>query len=443
MKICFLGIGGVSMAKLAAYLKSLGFYVYGQDRTESDATRALKKLGINVFIGENFVGVKNADIVVFSSAISESSYELTAAKSLKIPVIKRAELLAMILRRFKNSIGVAGSHGKTTVTKMIATVLKVAKINFFEHIGAFEGEFNSHFIKTPEFAVSEVCEYKKNIAYVTVKTAVVLNADNDHLDSYGNVSELKKEFYKYLDRAQIKIINADDVNLKEYASRFNGGNKTPCLYSYGIVNIADYTANNLSESEGEYSFDVYKSGAAFLKIKLRVLGLHNVYNALAAIAALDLNGVSAQDIKFGIESYAGAVRRFEKLGEFGKTTIIADYAHHPTEIKATLKTMKELYGEDYVVIFQPHTYSRTKILFDDFISALCEEELVIYKTYAARESYDEAGDGARLAKELFASYVKTPAEIFEYINTGNKKAALIMGAGDIYDEVKKMLKQDC
>lgn len=439
MKICFLGIGGVSMAKLAAYLKSLGFFVYGQDKTESDATRELKKRDVNVFIGENFAGVKNADIVVYSSAISESSYELSAAKALKIPVIKRAELLGMILRRFKKSIGVAGSHGKTTVTKMIATVLRVAKINFFEHVGAFEGEFDSRFIKTPEFAVCEVCEYKKNIAYVTVKTAVVLNADNDHLDSYGDVSELKKEFFNYLNRAQIKIINADDVNLKEYGSRFNGGNKTPCVYSYGIENIADYTAKNLSESGGAYKFDVYKSGALFLKIKLRVLGLHNVYNALAAIAALDLNGVGAQDLKLGIEGYAGAVRRFEKLGNIGKTAIIADYAHHPTEIKATLKTMKELYGEDYAVIFQPHTYSRTKILFDDFFSALRGEQLAIYKTYAARESYDEAGDGARLAKALSSDYFKTPAEIFEYVKNGNKKAVLIMGAGDIYDEVKKLL----
>ena len=146
------------MAKLAAYLKSLGFFVYGQDKTESDATRELKKRDVNVFIGENFAGVKNADIVVYSSAISESSYELSAAKALKIPVIKRAELLGMILRRFKKSIGVAGSHGKTTVTKMIATVLRGAKINFFEHVGAFEGEFDSRFTKTPEFAVSEVCE---------------------------------------------------------------------------------------------------------------------------------------------------------------------------------------------------------------------------------------------------------------------------------------------
>ena len=360
MKICFLGIGGVSMAKLAAYLKSLGFFVYGQDKAESDATRELKKRGINVFIGENFVGVKNADIVVFSSAISENSFELATAKSLKIPVIKRAELLAMILKRFNKSVGVAGSHGKTTATKMIATVLNRAKIDCFEHVGAFEGVLTPDFFKTPEFAVSEICEYKKNIAYITVKTAVVLNADNDHLDSYGDVSELKEEFFRYLNRAEIKIINADDKNLSEYILRFKNG-KNRCVYSYGIENFADYTAKNLTDSGGKYSFDVYKSGELFLKIKLRVLGLHNVYNALAAIAALDLNGVNAQDIKSGIESYAGAARRFEIMGKIGKTAIIADYAHHPTEIKATLKTMKELYGKDYAVIFQPHTYSRTKI----------------------------------------------------------------------------------
>lgn len=438
MKICFLGIGGVSMAKLAAYLKSIGFYVFGQDKFESEATLELKKIGVSVFIGENFIGVKSADIVVYSSAVSENSYELSVCEKLKIPVLKRAELLGKVLKKFDNSIGVAGSHGKTTVTKMIKTVFDAANVNCFEHIGAFEGAFQPQFTKTPKYAVSEVCEYKKNIAYINVKTAVLLNVDNDHLDCYGTIDKLKEEFFAYLNRSKIKIINIDDKNSIDYL-RSVCGKET---YTYGVSEKADYRAENLAESGGAYSFAVLKRGEVFLKIKLRVLGLHNVYNALAAVAALDLNGIDGLKIKEGVENYSGATRRFEALGEFNGVRIIADYAHHPSEIKAVLKTMKEVYGDDYVVVFQPHTYSRTKILFDDFCGVLESEKLAVYKTYPARESYDVSGDGVRLSKALNAEYITSIDKVFDFISSSNKKAAIIMGAGDLYYGVKTPLNKN-
>lgn len=425
------------MAKLAAYLKSIGFFVFGQDKEESDTTRELKNIGISVYIGENFIGVKNADIVVYSSAISENSFELGFCRSQKIPVLKRAELLGMVLNKFENTIGVAGSHGKTTTAKMIKTVFDAANLNCFEHIGVFEGEFQPTFIKKPQFAVSEVCEYKKNIAYVNVKTAVLLNADNDHLDSYGTIDELKKEFYNFLDRAKIKVINADDSGAAEYLSLRNDDK----IYSYAIYSSADYRAENLTENSGAYSFDVFKKGEFFLTIKLRVFGMHNVYNALAAIAALDLNGVDKLKIKGGTEKYSGAVRRFEVLGSLNGVKVIADYAHHPSEIRATLNAMKEIYGDDYLVVFQPHTYSRTKILFDDFCKVLNCELLAVYKTYPARENFDPAGDGAKLAAALNAKYITLPEKISEFVSSSNKKAALIMGAGDIYNAVKNLLNK--
>lgn len=436
MKICFLGIGGVSMAKLAVHLKSLGFYVYGQDRRESVITTELKRLGISIFIGENLETVKGADIVVYTSAIEENSFELNLARLLKIPILKRAELLGIILKKFNRSIGVSGSHGKTTVTKMISKALTLSKIDTFEHAGAFEGNFNCGITKKTDIAVAEVCEYKKNISYIKVKTAIVLNIDNDHLDCYGKIELLLNEFLNYLNRSEIKIINLDDYYLREHILKTIDKNN---LYTYGIENCADYTAKNICCDLGMYSFEVFKNKTHYLNLKLRVAGKHEIYNALAAIAALDLNGLSPSEIKTGVENYSGVVRRFENLGELCGVPIIADYAHHPTEINATLKTMSEVYGGDFSVVFQPHTYSRTRILFDEFISALKGQNVAIYKTYPARERYDFRGDGELLAKKLNAIYVKSQSELKEFIIKSKVKALLIMGAGDIYEIVKELI----
>ena len=431
----FIGVCGAGMSILAKYLKYSGFIVSGSDIIKNEIYSELISCGINVFIGHNKQNVQNADIVVVSSSIKEDNVEYLEALRLEKAIYKRAQLLGLITSTIKNSIGIAGTHGKTTSTAMATHILKRSLINFTSFIGGNDLLYNNFvYNDDSKFLVSEVCEYDRNIKHVSPYVSVVLNIDNDHLDCYKGVLDLKNEFYEYLSRSKYKIVCFDDKSLKEY----NSNN----VISFAINEEADYKAENIKNEDGKYSFTVKLKNGNNIQIKLNVLGKHNIYNALSNIALFD--GVFNFDenvIKSGIESFVGVKRRFEYLGKLNDFNIYADYCHHPTEIKETLKVYKEFLKGDYKVIFQPHTFSRTEILFSDFVHVLKNENILIFSTYPAREKYNYKGSAKRLAKSLKCKYIKNEIKLKNTLKKRKfTKNYIILGAGDLYDIMTNFIK---
>ena len=434
-KFYFVGIGGIGMSSLALYLSKKGCVVAGSDRAYSDILKTLQLNGVDAKVGSYDNLIKNYDVIVYSSAINDQNLEIVAAKKLNKILISRAELLSSILSCYRYTVGVAGTHGKTTATCMLSHIFTCASVPITSFIGGIDLKFNNLISNGIDTAISEVCEYKGNVDKINSYVAVVLNVDNDHLDYYKTFDNLKSSFINFLQRSEYKIINADDEVLKNYKSKN--------VISYGVNASADYKAEKLRSVNGKYIFDVYKRDKKYLTVKLDVYGKHNVYNALSAIAVCDyVFKIDKQKIIDGLYNYKGCLRRMEYLGKYLGVDVIADYCHHPKEIEKTLDMAKEKYGGDYLTLFQPHTYSRTKLLFDDFKEVFKDENVVFYKTYSAREDFDEQGSVKRLAFELSKNYV----EKFESVKSillknKNVKALFILGAGDLYDIVKKKLQK--
>ena len=436
----FIGIGGAGMSALAKYLIKKGFNVSGSDKAGIKTLEELSALGANVVIRNSPCGesaaeklVASADVVVKTSAIKIDDSELVLAEKLKKPVLKRSELLGEILSVFPHSVGVGGTHGKTTATAMLSGVFSLFK-PFTSFIGGSDYTFgNFHSDNGSRYAISEVCEYDGNIYDIKTETAVVLNVDGDHLDSYKTMENLKAAFFDYLDRAALRIVNNDDFFLKQY-----GGKRI----TYSISNSGDFTAVDLLSSGGKYSFDCVYKGKKEFRAGLNVYGRHNVYNALAAVAVCKEYGIDNEKIVEGIEKFSGVKRRFEFIGEKNGIKFIADYCHHPEEIKATLKTADEVFVNGYSVVFQPHTYSRTKLLFSDFVKAFSGRNVILLKEYAAREVFDYDGSSQKLAEEIKnAAYAVSACDAFDMImRSDTEKPVLILGAGDIYDKFVALIK---
>ncbi len=432
MRVHFIGIGGIGVSSLAKYLLLKGFFVSGSDILASAQVEELKKLGAIICTDNESEYINSADVVVVTSAIKSDNQSLCLAKKLCKPIYKRSQLLKIISTCYKLSIGIAGSHGKTTTTAMLTSILDSKGVNFVSIIGGNDNRFGNFYYKNnSNILVSEVCEYDRNIYDFNAGVGVVLNVDNDHLDTYKNMQNLTRAFYDYLDRAQVRIVCNDDKILKEYS-----GNKI----TYAIYNDANYTAKNLHQKSGRYSFDLYFNGKKMFKVYLSVYGKHNVLNALSAIAVAKQLKVSNKDIINGLKNFNGVGRRFENLGKIGEVKILADYCHHPTEIKCTIETLKGLYNGDYLIIFEPHTYSRTKLLFKDFISVFSGENVIIYKTFSAREKYNYLGSGSYLAKNIKgATYVKTVKELLKIIKNASVSNVVILGAGSLYSKIKSKI----
>ncbi|MBO5927139.1 MAG: UDP-N-acetylmuramate--L-alanine ligase [Clostridia bacterium] len=431
----FIGICGSGMSVLAKYLIDLGFNVSGSDLAYSDTYARLEKLGAILYLKHNAKNVESADIVVVSSAISIDNVEYNRALFLKKPIFNRAELLAKIIKTFKHSISVAGSHGKTTTTAMASHVLKVLNKKFTAFIGGEDSVLtNYQFSKNKNYVVSEICEYKNNFKWVNSEVAVVLNIDNDHLDYYKNLNNLKNAFFSFLNKAKYKVVNYDDVNLLDY--------KEKGVVSFAVKNKADFNAYNLKNVKGKFSFDCMLKNGDVINIKLNVLGYHNVYNALAIIAVFNgVYGFNKEIIKKGIENFASIKKRFEFLGNVNGKNFYYDYCHHPKEIEATIKTYDEFIKDDYVLIFQPHTFSRTKLLFNDFIKVLKNKRIYIYKTYPAREFYDYNGSGLKLSRAIGCGYIKNRKTLETIVNTEKYTNNFIfIGAGDLYDIINQKIK---
>lgn len=435
LKVHFIGICGVSMSALAKYLFSVGFIVSGSDLADGEIAADLKKNGIRVFIGHDEKNVIGKEVVVYNDAIKPDNVELKAAEKEGAFIVRRAELLKMVSENFGKRIGIAGCHGKTTACCMIAHVFKRANLRFTAHIGGFDTKLGNVVLSGSKIFLSEVCEFKKNLTLFDADLAVCLNAEADHLDCYENSGELKKTYFNYITRGYKSIICVDDKTLSEY----DGDNAV----TFGLKNGADFTAKNIREKNGRYSFDLVVYGVKTERINLRVYGKHNIENALATSAVAFLCGVSSDKIKKGLEDFEGVKRRFEKIGEINGAEVIADYAHHPTEIKEAVETAEEMSKGKVYVVFQPHTYSRTVFLKEQFVSVLGKiQNLIIYKTFPAREEYIEGGSGKDLADILGnADYIEDAKEIVRVLQSKAKKKdlVLILGAGDLYFPLKKLL----
>ena len=438
--IHLIGAGGVSMSAIAETLHTWGYYVTGSDSTKSEYTDKLVKSGIQITIGHDLTNSRNADLIIYSAAIKDNDPEMVLAKQLDIPIVTRGEFVGFLTRQYKESICVSGTHGKTTTTSMISLCFLEANLDPTIQVGAILKQIDGNYtVGGSDYYILESCEYMDNFLKFSPKTEVILNIDNDHLDYFKSFDNIKNSFIKYVSLVPedgAVIANADDdscLDLKEYTKGK--------FITYGINNEhANYTAKNISHNALGYSeFDVYCNGNFYVHIRLSVAGRHNVSNALACIATCSYYEISKDVIYSALLKFTGAHRRLEYVGSINGAQVFDDYGHHPTEIVATSKAIKDKDFNESWVIFQPHTYSRTKNLLDDFAKALLNfDHIIVTDIYAAREqntfnisAKDLVNRVNDFGKE--AIYMKDFNEIALYIreNVKNNDLVLTLGAGTV------------
>lgn len=438
--IHMLGIGGVSMSGIAEMLKNWGFTVTGSDSAFSPIIKRLQKTGIYVRIGHDFENLSKSDIVVYSAAIKQSDPEILKAKQLNIPTIERADFLGKITSCFEDTICVSGTHGKTTTTSMISCCFLKANTDPNIQVGAILKEIDGNYrVGNSEYFILEACEYVESFLKFNPKAEVILNIDNDHLDYFKNFDNIKNAFIKYvslLPKDGILVLNADDSNCLDLRKHSAASSIT-----YGIANeYANYIAKNISFNKNGFpTFDVYHNGNFYATIRLSVAGMHNVSNALACIAVCDYYKLPKMNIKEALLNFTGANRRLEFKGIFNGASVFDDYAHHPTEIKATASSINNKKFNKSWVVFQPHTYSRTKNLLDDFASSLMGfDNVIITDIYAAREdntynisSQDLVDRMKSIGKD--AIYISDFNNIAKYLKDHVKENDIVitLGAGTI------------
>ena len=440
-RIHLIGIGGVSMSAIAETLNNWKYEVTGSDLAQSTITDNLNKHGIHTIIGHDIELAKKADLIIYSAAISDSDPEIIAAKENNIPLIDRGSFVGYLTKLYKEAICVAGTHGKTTTTSMLSICFINAKLDPTIEVGAILDQIGGNYrIGNSEYFILESCEYKGNFLKFVPNTAIILNMDNDHLDYYktfDNIVKTFNEFAKNVDEGGLLVTNADDpncYNLKNIA--------TSKFISYGIENSnADFVAKNISfDNNGFASFDVYKNNNYYSSIKLSVAGKHNVLNSLACIAVCDYYGIDKNIVSSSLNSFTGAERRLEYKGSLpNNVSIFDDYAHHPTEIKAIANAIKNKTYNKSWVIFQPHTYSRTKLLLDDFADALSNfDNIILLDIYAAREKDNHEISSKDLADKLSlknknVKYIPDFEKVTSFIKESVKNDDIIitLGAGTV------------
>ena len=446
-KIHMIGIGGVSMSGIAEILLNWGFSVTGSNNVENEATIKLKEAGIKVIIGHNAENVIGADVVVYTAAIKSDNVELQSAKNLGIPTIERADFLGEITRCYKDTITIAGTHGKSTTTSMVSLCFLEALKDPSIQVGAELSQINGNYkVGNSEHFIIESCEYVESFLKFNPKAEIILNIDNDHLDYFKTFENVKNAFIKYvklLPDDGILVVNGDDKNCLDLPAFTKAKTLT-----YGITNknVDFFAVNIVFDNDGFPEFDVYSHDKFYERIKLNVPGMHNVLNSLGCIALCNEYGIDKTAIKTGLAKFTGVGRRFEFKGKVNGASIYDDYGHHPTEIIATAKAlMNKKYNKSWVV-FQPHTYSRTKLLLDDFAKALLNfDNIIILDIYAAREqniygisSKDLADKICSLGKN--AMYIPNFEDCVSYLKENVKENDIILtqGAGTI-TEIGRML----
>lgn len=442
-KLHFIGCGGSGMYPLIQILAAKGYEISGSDVLDGSIIRSEQAMGVKVTLGHAAENVDGADMVVYSAAIAKDNVELAAAAAKGIPTIERSVMLGYVSRLYKNSVCVSGTHGKTTTTAMITTALELAGRDPSAVIGGklpLIGGYGK--AGSGDDIVIEACEYAETFLKLTPYLSVVLNIDNDHLDYYGSMGELKFGFKRFALMTQFMIFaNADDKNTMDVMYTLDRRVRT-----FGINNDGDYQALNVQEYKpGFFEFDLKEWSKVTGHIRLSVPGHHNIYNALAMCAVCRFMGLSVEQCAAAAESFKGAGRRFEVYGECNGAVVIDDYAHHPTELRATLETAKEMGYKRLIAVHQPFTYSRTKLLFNDFVEVLKIPDItVLTPIMGSREPNDPSITSEKLAAkipgavcvdglEAAAQWVKENAQPGDLVIT--------LGCGDIYKASKMMVAQ--
>ncbi len=438
--IHFVGIGGIGMSGIAELLINLGYKVSGSDIKSSDITRHLRSLGIKIYEGHSEKQIKSADVVVTSSAISSDNPEVSAAIKSSIPVIPRAEMLAELMR-LKYSIAVAGAHGKTSTTSIIASVLNKGGLDPTVVIGGkLKGIGTNAVLGKGDYIIAEADESDGSFLKYSPTLAVVTNIDNEHLDFYEDLDAIKKVFKDFIDRIPfygLAILCLDNESLQELIPSIKKRYTT-----YGMSPQADLQAKSIKFSGPSSSFTVLHKGNKLGTINLNLPGIHNVKNSLASIAVGIELGIPFTVIKTALETLEGVQRRLEIKGKKKGITVIDDYGHHPTEIKTSLSAIRESWPDKRIIaVFQPHRYTRTKALFDDFTRAFYDSDiLVILPIYAAGEEKIEDIDGDRLYKSImehghkdvvfFKKNEIAVTHLLEVLEKGD--ILLTLGAGNVW-----------
>ncbi|MEW6132763.1 MAG: UDP-N-acetylmuramate--L-alanine ligase [Pseudomonadota bacterium] len=456
--IHFVGIGGAGMSGIAEVLANLGFTVSGSDLADNAATRRLQGFGVQVFKGHRAGNIDGAEAVVVSSAVPETNPEVVAARERKIPIVPRAMMLAELMR-LKQGIAIAGTHGKTTTTSLVASCLSEAGMDPTFVIGGRLTAAGAHArLGKGDFLVAEADESDASFLYLTPVVAVVTNIDADHMETYGHdFSRLKQAFVDFLQHLPFygrAVVCIDDANVREILPRV-----TKPVTTYGFSEGADIRAENVRAEGTAMMFDavIKNGGAARLPITLNLPGRHNVLNALAAIGAASEVGADNDSIVKALAEFRGVGRRFQHYGEMatpdgGKAVVIDDYGHHPVEMAATLAAARGAYpGRRLMLVFQPHRYTRTRDCFEDFVRVLSEADaLVLTEVYPAGEQPIVAADGRALARGVRVAgrieplFVESVGELPEAVraHVQNGDVVLVMGAGSIGQVAGKLTEDN-
>lgn len=449
-QIHFIGIGGISMSGMAEILISEGYKVSGSDSKDSLIVNRLKNLGAKIYINHDENNVNGADLIVYTDAIPSDNKELEKGRENGIPLIDRATFLGALLKNYKNSIAVSGTHGKTTTTSMLSTILNRSTLDPTILLGGELDEIGGNVrLGSKDFMLTEACEYKGNILKYFPSMAIILNIDEDHLDYFKSMDHIVDTFVQYgknLSEDSYLVINSDDPGAKKVINSTKAK-----VTTFGIHGDYDYKAENIKFSnEGFPSYTLNIKGHGKYSINLSVMGTHNIYNSMASIAAAHIYGIPMEDIQKNITQYTGVHRRLELKGYYKGVKVIDDYAHHPTEIKATLNALNSSKAGNIYCVFQPHTFTRTKLLLNSFAESFNgADKIIITDIYAAREKdngvvHSKDLKNAIVSKGLDAIYLKTFSEIETYLKNNTKENDIIvtMGAGNIYSVGESILKEN-
>ncbi|WMJ90578.1 UDP-N-acetylmuramate--L-alanine ligase [Anaerocolumna sp. MB42-C2] len=448
IKVHFIGIGGISMSGLAELLHTIGFNVVGSDAKKSKITEHLESLGITVLYGQRASNITtDLDLVVYTTAVKESNTEYQAVIQAGIPIMDRAELLGQVMLNYTDAIAISGTHGKTTTTSMLSLILLEANLDPTISVGGILDNINGNIrIGRSEHFITEACEYTNSFLKFNPTKSIILNVEAEHLDFFKDLDDIRHSFRLFAERLPengLLVINGDIENVSYFTKDL------PCSFMTYSINessgtvlgaAAHYTAANIQyDSLGHGHYDLMENGKLLTHIELNVIGIHNVSNSLPAIALARSLNISLDVIKKALYSFTGTERRFQYKGEIGGVTIIDDYAHHPTEVVATLTAAKNYPHKTTWCVFQPHTYTRTKAFLKEFASALSlADKIVLADIYAARENNPGDISSRDLQDELIkigkdAYYLQSFDDIENFLlqNCNNGDLLITMGAGDV------------
>ncbi len=448
-----IGIGGIGLSAIAEIFLKRGYWVSGSDLKQSDLTDRLKGDRALIYIGHDQANVEGADIVVYSSAISQDNPEIVAAKQKGIPVVSRAEILGFLMKEYKNSIAISGTHGKTTTTSMVSLILENSGLDPTVLVGGNLQTFNGNVkVGKGDYFVTEACEYMNGFLNLQPRHEIILNIDSDHLDYFKDIRHIVKSFEQFAN-----LVPKDGTVIAYDANPFVNAiiKDLKCrVITFGFNEQCDYHASNIKfNASGMPSFDLCYRGELLHHLQLSIPGEHNIANALAASACCHNLGVDVSSIASTLESYTGTQRRFDVVGVTkGNVRVVDDYAHHPTEIKVTLSAANNIPHNNLWCLFQPHTYTRTLALFDEFAEAFNEADKIIFaEIYAAREKNIYRISSKELVAEIKRTnpdkevyYFESFDEIANFVINNSEPGDLVitMGAGDIYKVAEMIIEKD-